>query len=102
MIGSVLASLVLGELVFGEMHDASDLLSYRRTGASIPPLAKRGKAAAGVKQFASLAKQLNLLEKTHDLQSDHDTKIVVFKIKDNYYAINNTCTYAGGSLCDGT
>ncbi|MEK7623827.1 MAG: FAD-dependent oxidoreductase, partial [Patescibacteria group bacterium] len=103
MIGSVLASLVLGELVFGEMHDASDLLSYRRTGASIPPLAKRGKAAAGVKQFASFGKTTEFTgKKLMICKVINDTKIVVFKIKDNYYAINNTCTHAGGSLCDGT
>lgn len=102
MVGSVLASLVLKDLCMGEMNAAEELLSPKRTDTEIPAPVKKAPKKSGVKAFVPAAKTADFGKKAMLCKELNGTKIAIVKIRDSYYAIDNTCTHAGGSLCDGT
>lgn len=101
MTGGILASQILCELAFGEIHDASDLLSLRRTGVTIPKPETKIIQETNKKEFVFFGTTNEFSDKKIICKIIHGKKILVVKTNSNYYSINNRCSHANGSLCDG-
>lgn len=102
MIGSALASLILKDLALGEMNAAAELHSLKRTGIEISAPKKKPPKKSGIKSFIPVAKISDFGKKGMLCKTVNGTNIALFKIRNAYHAISNTCTHAGGSLCNGT
>ena len=102
MIGSVLSASVIKDMVMGETHAAADLLSLKRTGFVVPARVMRVPTTTGHKAFVPVAKLSEFGNRRMLCKELAGKKITLFKIREQYYALSNTCTHAGGSLCEGT
>lgn len=93
-------SRMLTKLVNGQQDDVTELFSHTRTGAKISRHIPQ-RIPQKIKTWIPVA-ALDDLKKTRMLCANaKGTKIALFNIGGKIYALNNTCTHAGGSLCEG-
>ncbi|MEW6035106.1 MAG: FAD-dependent oxidoreductase [Candidatus Micrarchaeota archaeon] len=102
LVFGTLAASIIASLVSGKPAPEAELLSFSRTGAAIPE--PRAKQAAGRKSriFVRLASVNDVDEGVPFCAEAGGRKMALFRTAGGYFAIDNTCTHAGGSLCDGT
>src|SRR3989338_5421436 len=60
------------------------------------------KEVSGIKQFQLIATIDEFKEKAVLCKTVNGKAIALFKTQEGYYAIDNTCSHAGGPLCEGT
>lgn len=103
LVFGTFAAGIVADLVTANPNNYSYLLSFSRTKAQIAKPAPRSQMLkAGAKEFFKVAKVRDIVEGKPIGVLAQGTKIALFKMDGEYYAIDNTCTHAGGSLCDGT
>lgn len=99
------AGSVVADIVAGRKNPYSGLLSFSRAGMEIPkPAPREMKSPEGpkTKVFIRIAGVGDVPEGQPYCAVAGGKKIAVFRSNGAYFAIDNTCTHAGGSLCDGT
>ncbi len=103
LVFGTLMGMVATNLITGKSKKMNELFSLKRTGALIGKPEKKisPSADAGEKKFVPVAKMeefanTGMLCKVVDQQ-----KIALFKVGEKIYAINNSCSHAGGPLCEG-
>ncbi len=95
------AAHILADLALGHGNPYASLFALSRTGRVIEkPLVKK-EVKSNVRQFVPVEK-ISDTKKTVSCHNVNGKKIALFSLRDTWYAIDNTCTHAGGSLCDGT
>ncbi|MEW6723197.1 MAG: FAD-dependent oxidoreductase [Candidatus Micrarchaeota archaeon] len=94
------AGSVIADLVSGRESPFSKLLSFERAKISIPE-PKRKTEGRKSRIFIKIAKADDVSEGYPLCAEAGGKKIAVFRTKEGIFAIDNTCTHAGGSLCDG-
>lgn len=103
LVFGALAGKLLADLSLGVKNEAAALFSPERTGAKITKtLQKTTSAAHSTKQFLAFAKIVEFEKRPFICKEIGGTKISVFKIDGQFFAINNTCTHAGGALSEGS
>lgn len=102
MVCGALLADTIAQLVLGEMPDAAELLSPRRTKATIEKPKPKPRDIPTPKGFIPAATLADFEKKNKRCVIVNGKKIALFKVKDKFFAIDNTCSHAGGSLCEGT
>ncbi|MEK6982724.1 MAG: FAD-dependent oxidoreductase [Candidatus Micrarchaeota archaeon] len=103
LVFGTFASSIVADLVTGNSNIYANLLSFSRTKANIAkPVPRTQMLKTGAKEFFKVAKVSDVVEGKPLGITAGGTKLALFKMDGAYYAIDNTCTHAGGSLCDGT
>jgi len=108
MVMGTMAGLILADLASGRGNKYAPLFSLTRTGATITQALKKEpenfhdgtKLITGSGKF-EVAKVRDVHENSPHCAEVNGIKIAVFKIGDNYYAIDNRCSHHGGPLCHG-
>lgn len=97
MIGGILA-----DLARGNANQWADLFSLERTRTHIPiPQRSTSAAIPGKKEFVRVANIHDVLPGRPLCAEVKGLKILIVNIHGKYFALSNTCSHAGGSLCDG-
>ena len=93
----------LANLAFRNANPDSDLFTLKRTNPKISsqPVYQINVFTSRESEYRPVCSLAEFEKKTVVCKLIGDKKIALFKIRDNFYAINNTCSHAGGSLCDG-
>jgi glycine/D-amino acid oxidase-like deaminating enzyme/nitrite reductase/ring-hydroxylating ferredoxin subunit/DMSO/TMAO reductase YedYZ heme-binding membrane subunit len=102
LLGSFAGSVV-ADLVAGKKTPYADILSFSRAKIEIPRPQPKVKKPEGPKSriFIKIADAGDVSEGEPHCAVAGGTKIALFRTKEGYFAVSNTCTHAGGSLCDG-
>ncbi|MSU74989.1 MAG: FAD-dependent oxidoreductase [Candidatus Magasanikbacteria bacterium] len=101
LIFSTLAARVIADLINNMANEAAPLLGLSRTGTTIAVVDRSARRAPSVKQWIALAKTSDISTSRPLCRLVRGQKIAIFKVGAEFHAINNTCSHAGGSLCDG-
>ncbi|OGZ45290.1 MAG: hypothetical protein A2756_01565 [Candidatus Ryanbacteria bacterium RIFCSPHIGHO2_01_FULL_48_27] len=97
------AAYVLGDLVQGKKTRAALLFGLERTGEVLSlSEAKNNGETIRQKIFVRVATIADVIDAKPYCAEARGHKIALFLIGGKYYAISNTCSHAGGSLCRGT
>lgn len=100
IVGGSLAAKLLADFVTGAKNSYHQLFSLERTKTVIEkPQAKREPTVKGFTPFASVAE---FAAGKPVCRVVGGKKIFAVRIEKDYYAMDNTCSHAGGSLGDGT
>ncbi len=102
MIGGALAGKLLSDLAQGQAPSCASLFSLSRTKKEIPIPVKKSAPIVGAKKFIPFAAVADFNNKKLLCKMIEGRKIVAFKIGEKFFALENECSHAGGSLCDGT
>ena len=105
MIFGPLAGGLLADYAVGEKNPDAELFSLARTGARIAlPAKNTGSETAQtslIKKFVNFAHVDEFKSRVSLCKNIAGRNIAVFKWGDRFFAINNVCSHAGGSLADG-
>ncbi|HSB46440.1 MAG TPA: FAD-dependent oxidoreductase [Candidatus Bilamarchaeum sp.] len=103
LVLGTLAGMVVADLVAGKQNAYAPMLSFARTRTAIPE-PKRKESPGGMKSriFIKIAKPADVPEGSSYCGEAAGKKIALFRTKDGYFAIGDTCTHAGGSLSEGS
>ncbi len=100
LVLGTLAGSVLADLVSGAENPYAKLLSFSRTKVEIKKPVPRPQAG-GLRSRITV--KIKDVEEGYPYCADAGgRKIAVFRAGDGFYAIDDTCTHAGGSLSEGT
>ncbi|MFQ6011870.1 MAG: FAD-dependent oxidoreductase, partial [Nitrososphaerales archaeon] len=102
LVFGTLAASVISDLIVGKENKFSPLLSFSRTSAKIPEPAQKGKGEDTARIFVKVANTGQVQEGELFCAEANGNKVALFKSGSEFYALSNTCTHAGGSLCEGT
>lgn len=96
------AGSVVADLVAGRENRYAGLLSFSRAKLEIPAPAPRApKGRTRTRVFVKVALAGDIDEDAPYCASAEGQGIALFRTKEGIFATENTCTHAGGSLCDG-
>jgi glycine/D-amino acid oxidase-like deaminating enzyme/nitrite reductase/ring-hydroxylating ferredoxin subunit/DMSO/TMAO reductase YedYZ heme-binding membrane subunit len=103
LVMGTLTAMAIADLVAGRMNRYADMLSFSRTGTEIR-MPQARKAGSGVRNrfFVKAASVGDVSEGSPYCATAGGRRIALFKTDEGYSAISNTCTHAGGPLCEGT
>ncbi|MDA1334578.1 MAG: DM13 domain-containing protein [bacterium] len=100
LVFGFLAGKLLSLLVSDSEAPNKDLFLPLRTGEKIGE-PKKISRETGQKSFVKVAKASDVVEGKPFGVEAGGMKLALFRIGENVYAFNNSCSHAGGSLCDG-
>ena len=109
IVFGTLAAITISDLVCGLPNEFAELLDFSRTGVKIEMNAGINK----IKKISNTAVRIRVASVNSADTGPYcilaesgsgvgEKKIAVFKKDGLFYAIENSCTHQGGSLCDGT
>lgn len=104
LVSGVMAGKILSGFVLGKSEPAAKLFSLERTGAKVAlptPKAAPASAVAVQKIFVPFASASEIPLGKPVCKTLHGIPIVLFRIGDDFFALHNACSHAGGPLCDG-
>ena len=102
LVLGTLAALEAASLALDEPSEFASLLSLSRTGFSVPMPALKPKESQKIKRFFQIAKTAEFEKSGMLCKTVEGKSIALFKFGEDYLAIDNTCSHAGGHLCEGT
>ncbi len=95
-------SMRLKKMVLGEEDEYTEIFSLARTGEKIekvPHVLKE--KSSGKKEWVTIGTMSDFGGKQMLCKTIGNQKIALFKVGEKIYAMNNTCSHAGGPLCEG-
>lgn len=103
LVYGTLAAKTIVSLISEKVSDSAELLSYTRTKSSIQkPIQKSTQTLPKNKEgFIPIASIDELQEHTTICKKVGNLPLMIIKDKDQYFSLHNTCSHAGGSLCEG-
>lgn len=103
LVLGTLAGSVIADLVAGKENPYAKMLSFDRVGAEIQGPGAMAAKPQGSKTrvFIKMATVADVPSGSAYRASADGKRVAIFKADGGYYAIDDTCTHAGGSLSDG-
>lgn len=101
LVMGTMAARMLAEQVANQLQMDHTLLSLARTGVTIAKAALKKAVGPTKKQFVRVAAVADLNPGKPLCVTAGYERLALFQVKGKMHAITNTCTHAGGSLCDG-
>lgn len=102
LIGGSWSGKAVAELALGKTVSHHTLLALKRTGVTITqPAARVSVSTAQQKKFVPVAKVGQLKPNSKICITGANRKVALFFVDGQYYAMDNPCSHAGGSLADG-
>ncbi len=98
LVFGALAANILSDFAMGLKNEFAKLFSFERTKLS---LTKKEVATIKFADFTKVAKAAQLKEGRAVCVSIDGKKIALYKSNGKIFALENTCSHQGGSLCDG-
>lgn len=101
LIFGSLAGQLLTDFTAEKVHFAHALLGLQRTKTTVPAPERKIISTAATKSFVTAAKLEQLKPGKPVCSTVAGKKIAIFPIDGSYYALENNCSHAGGSLSEG-
>ncbi|MEK7643532.1 MAG: FAD-dependent oxidoreductase [Patescibacteria group bacterium] len=105
LVMGTLAAEISIALARGEYTPEQKLFSLERSNTTIAQVAKTSSTTSTIEKVKTFVPFAPISEFTAGkpiMKNFGEQHIVVFKVKEKYFAMNNTCSHAGGSLADGS
>lgn len=101
LIFGMLTASVLADLVGGIENQHTELLSLNRTGKKIERVERKIGAEKKEKMWVKLGPLSDFPEGKPFCKIIQGNKLAVFRFGNSLHVLDNTCSHAGGSLCEG-
>lgn len=96
-----LCGTVIAQAAAGKISEYQTLLGLERTGVVISAPVKRATIAITKKSFVAFGTVSEFKGIKPVCKIIEGRQIVMFKLGEKFHALDNICSHAGGSLCDG-
>ncbi len=103
LVFGTLMGMVVTNLITGKNDAMNELFALKRTGTIIKKPEKKISTTLGTgeKKFIKIARMEEFASTGMICKTVENQKIALFKVGEKIYAMNNSCSHAGGPLCEG-
>ncbi|MEK7158764.1 MAG: FAD-dependent oxidoreductase [Patescibacteria group bacterium] len=101
IVGGALVAKLLADQILGHVNPMTELFALQRTGVTLKTPSRPVHSTPQPPTWTPVAQIETMKSNQPICATVGEQKLLLCRLEDNVYAVANTCSHAGGSLCDG-